>query len=168
MRRTVLCLLLSAVLLLTSCSRDPDMPAQGVLASASPAAETESWSGIDLFASVKTLLPAEPSPPPRETAQPDTQPEAAQPEYKAFKCRRISFSDTLQTGITFASGGRRLALPLPEDWIVEAMPAPAMDILYQGSRIGTISSTQPYTAVENMSFGLGSGRTCKPSALCAK
>ena len=38
------------------------MPAQGVLASASPAAETESWSGIDLFASVKTLLPAEPSP----------------------------------------------------------------------------------------------------------
>ena len=148
MRRTVLCLLLSAVLLLTSCRRDPDMPAQGVLASASPAAETESWSGIDLFASVKTLLPAEPSPPPRETAQPDTPPEAAQPEYKAFKCRRISFSDTLQTGITFASGGRRLALPLPEDWIVEAMPAPAMDILYQGSRIGTISRTQPYTAVE--------------------
>lgn len=149
MKRTVLCLLLPAVLLLASCRPGTDVPAQSVSPPpSSPAAETESWSGIDIFSSAQTPLPAEPSPLPQETAEPDTPADAAQPDYKALKCRSISFSDTLLAGITFASGGRKLALPMPEDWIVEAMPSPVMDILYQGSCIGTISSKQPYTAVE--------------------
>ncbi len=154
MKRAVVGFLASVILLFTCCAPAPhdtgtlvDTPSPTVFT----AEEEHVWSGIDEFSfTSQTPLPEQTFPLLQEsTSAPAISSGPVQtPGYRALSCRAISFSDMLQSGISFASGGRRLALPLPEDWVIETTAASVIPIRYNGRQIGTISSTLPHTPLE--------------------